>query len=701
MRLKKSVAIVLMFSMLIGVCGISFADPTEDFHTGPLPGQKEEGGATGPEVVEYYDYDKHTDKTYAPGSLMGDVDLSAVGRGLFYDGQDFYYFLDTGVMATNFMYTIEGDRFFFDENGRMVRDQLVSYNDELYYFDINGAMYKNRWYSDEQIDESDNTIHYTDYYFGPTGRAYRALSGGIGLTVKTIDGEKYGFNVDGEKLEGYYDQNGVEQDPDEVPAYEDCMYYFDPENNGAACKGWHYYEGAERGTDYDENEELVLYFDEKTCRKVAARVTASDSNRAVSRIIDGQRYMFDNNGIRKNTWYMNEPGRASQSNMKYFSEEYDGYLQKGWFKAVPGAYAKEGEDLILDVNKERHKNDEEMWFYASSNGNILKKTIRKIGSYTYAFDDDGVMQQDAFVKVRNGSFIKAYETEQLYRFNVLLDPNETGGNADPNPEGVTHLVNIDRDKGLLEANKGERWMYFHGDAHGDDMLGSLAKKNSQVEIELNDRSVFYVANSLGGYTNYDRDTNITTIVQRNGKYIQNGMLLKPDPDDNNYGIVRRYPTLQEVEEGSVLNYKNEVVRNISTKGPTNNGKFYRFEVVDSKGSPVTGQNKSFKDKNGNYIYIGVGGQFLGYYGYEGRFYAKTPSNLVDKNDERVPASNNPCWAYKMPDEKQWVYGLPDEDARISVDSLFINFTPKSSFGSGSDFGPYTAGIASLVYDEND
>ena len=63
MRLKKSIAILLMFSMLIGVCKISFADPTEDFHTGPLPGQRtEEGGATGPEVVEYYEYKE--DKTY-------------------------------------------------------------------------------------------------------------------------------------------------------------------------------------------------------------------------------------------------------------------------------------------------------------------------------------------------------------------------------------------------------------------------------------------------------------------------------------------------------------------------------------------------------------------------------------------------------------------------------------------------------------
>ncbi|MBR1453818.1 MAG: hypothetical protein IJ593_04155, partial [Lachnospiraceae bacterium] len=324
MKTKKIIAILLTLSMMLGICSIGIADPSEDFHSGPLPGETEAGQGVGPEVVEYYEYKE--DKKYEPGSLLGDVDLSTVGRGLFYDGTDFYYFIDVGTMANNFMYTIEGDRFFFGENGKMVKDELVSYNDELYYFDINGVMYKNRWYTDEQIDESDNTIHYTDYYFGPTGRAYRASSNGSGLIVKMIDGERYGFNVDGEKLEGYYDQNGVEQDPEQVPAYEDCVYYFDPEENGAAAKGWHYYEGNVRGDEYDDNEELVLYFDDKTCRKVAAKVTATDTGRAVSRIIDGQRYMFDSNGIRKNSWYSNEPGRASQSNLKYFNEEYYGYL---------------------------------------------------------------------------------------------------------------------------------------------------------------------------------------------------------------------------------------------------------------------------------------------------------------------------------------------------------------------------------------
>lgn len=695
MKEKKVIVAFLTLSMLIGICSVAIADPTEDFHSGPLPGETEAIHESGPEVVEYYVYKE--DKKYSPGSLLGDVDLSTVGRGLFNYGGDLYYFQDVGTMATNFMYTIQNDRFYFGEDGKMVRDELVNYDDELYYFDINGVMYKNRWYTDEEIDESDNTIHYTDYYFGPTGRAYRASTNGNGLIVKTIDGEKYGFNSDGEKLEGYYDQNGIEQDPESVAAYEDCVYYFDPEENGAAAKGWHYYEGNTRGSEYDDNEELVLYFDEKTCRKVAAKVTATDTGRAVSRIIDGQRYMFDSNGIRKNTWYSSEPGRASQSNLKYFNEEYDGSLQKGWFTAIPGAYGKDGADLQLDINKQRHKNDEERWFYALSNGNILRKTIRKIGTYVYAFDDDGVMQEEAFVKVKNGSFIKAYEVDNLSRANVLLDPNETDGNADPDPYGVSNPTKLDKNKGILETKDGEQWMYFHGEENGTDQLGAQSKKNVQVKVELNDADIFFISSSTGGYSNWDETAKVTTVVQRNGKFIQNGVLLRPDPDDGNYGIIRRYPTKDASFDGvQVLNYKNE---RITIGVDTTETEFFRFQVVDAKGSPITAVNKSIKDKNGDYLYVGYNGDFIGYYSYEGRYFTQAPRNLVDENGDKMEWTG-PCWVHKVPDEKNWVFGLPDEDARINPTSLYLNFNANSTLGStAGSFGPYTDGIASVIYTE--
>lgn len=694
MKLKTHITIMTIFVILIGTIFMSYADPTTDFHTGELPGEREEETATGPEVVEYMVY--KDDRNVAPGSLTGDVDLSTVGKGLFFDGTDFYFYIDTGVMASNYMYTILGDRFFFGEDGKMVKDQLVDYNGELYYFDLNGAMYKNRWYSAEEIDESENKLVYTDYYFGPTGRAYRAIDGGTGLLVKTIDGEKYGFNVEGEKVEGYCDQNGVIMDPSFDAAYEDCVYYFDPDENGAAATGWHFYEGSVRGEGYDSNEEIVLYFDEKTCKKVAAKASFADQGRCVSRIIDGQRYMFDSNGVRKNSWYATEPGRATNSNMKYFNEEMDGYLQKGWFQAVPGSFSANGDDLKLEINKKRHADEEECWFYAGKNGNILRKTIRKIGNYVYAFDDDGVMQSDAFVKVKNGAFVKSYGLEYLSRANILYDPNEYGGNGDPHVEETDYAdssSSLDKEKGILRVSEGEQWMYFLGDYEGESKEGSQAKLNRAVRVEVSDTDIFFIQNNVGGYCKAEESENgqvITTVVERSGTYIQNGVVLRPNKDDNNYGIVRRWTT--KTKHDDILNYKNETIT-------PPEGNYYLFIVVNENGGPITASYKTYKDSTGNYIYVGNNGEFIGYYSCQGKFYDKTPSNLVDEDGNPVPSSINPCWAYKKDGDKKWTYGLPPETLRVSADSLALNYSPKSQLGSGDDFGPYKYGIASAIYYE--
>ncbi len=702
MKLKKNVAILTSLALLVSMVSISFADPTEDFHTGPLPGEVQEDEDVGPEVVEYMVY--KDDRNIAPGSLLGDVDLSTVGKGLFYDGNDFYFFIDTGVMATNYMYTIEGDRFYFGEDGKMVKDELVSYNDELYYFDMNGAMYKNRWYSAEEYDESDNIFVYTDYYFGPTGRAYRAIDSGTGLVVKTIDGQKFGFNVEGEKIEGYSDQNGNIIDPALDPAYESCVYYFDPDENGAAVTGWHFYAGAVRGSEYDDNEEIVLYFDEKTCRKVAAKASYAEQGRCVSRIIEGQRYMFDANGVRKNKWYVSEPGRATNSNMKYFDEEMDGYLQKGWFLAVPGSFLAKGDDLKLEVNKKKHKEEEECWFYAGKNGNILRNTIRKIGNYIYAFDDDGVMQVDSFVKVKNGAFVKAYSTDDIYRANIVLDPTEYGGNGDPfvdkNDDYSDPSDHLDKEKGILKVDEGEQWMYFMGDYEGESKVGAQAKQNKEVKIEVNDADLFFVQNSVGGYCKFERveDTtspivgaNVTTVVERSSQFIQNGVVLRPDKDDNDFGLVRRWANKTEHKE-DMLNYKNEWV----TPAAVN---YYLFVVVNSKGNPITASNKVFKDKQGCYIYVGNNGEFLGYYPFQGKYYTKTPGNLVDEEGNPVPATSNPCWAYKKDGDKLWTFGLPPKSMRLSAKYLALNYSEKSLIDPATEFGPYECGIATVVYQE--
>ena len=739
MKLKRILALVTTIIMIMGLSVICFAEPTEDFHVV----EETETMASGPKVEEYMVY-VDDDKQIEPGSLSGDVNLNTVGRGLYFDGTDFYFFLDTGIMATNFMYNIEGDRFFFGDDGKMVKDQLVSYDGELYYFDLNGAMYKNRWYSQEEVDVYENTITYTDYYFGPTGRAYRASDNSSGIVIKTIDGERYGFNIDGEKVEGYYDNSGVKLDPDDDPAFENCVYYFDPDENGAATKGWHYYEGAERGSNYDDNEEIVLYFDEKTYRKVAAKSSSSDEDRCVSRIIEGQRYMFDQYGVRKNKWYRTEPGRGTASNAKYFSEEYDGYLQKGWFQAVPGSYDNYEEELLLDINIKKHESDEECWFYATSNGNILKKTIRKIGNYVYAFDDDGVMIEDSLVRVKNGGFVKSYPLEYLGKNNILLDYREYGGtSADPDPNGSGSPEKINKKSGLLNIADGEQWMYFVGETGSEDKAGSQAKLNTPVKVETNDDDVYIIQNSTGGYTKVESANSwaggtdpvdqgkMSAVTDRGSKLIQNGVYLKPNPDDSNYGIVRMRPSVSEYtfkrtdSEGTEIpgentesrattkqrNWKNESVPKYDGTSESSSSKhLYLFRVVNANGVAITADYKSFKDKQGNYIYVGANGEFIGVYPYQGVFEDSAKETLNDPDGKGCCTKGQPCWRYKKSDTKEWIYGLPPKSERIDCAYLFLNISKDttvesvltSSDGDSSasiKAGPYGSGLAAIMYED--
>lgn len=683
-----------------------------------------EEGPHGPEVVEYYDYSQG-DKVYAPGSLSDDIDLSTVGKGLFFDGEEFFFYQDTGIMATNFFYTIEGDRFYFGDDGRMVKDQLINHQDELYYFDYNGVMYKNKWYSLEEVDPDTKVVSYIDYYFGPTGRAYRATDDSSGFVIKTIEGEKYGFNSDCEKLEGFYDASGNKLEPDEEPAFEDCIYYFDPEENGAAATGWFYYEGKEKGENYDKDEEIALYFDLKTSRKVAAK-SASDPDRCVSRIIDGERYMFDTRGVRRNKWYVAEANRIGTfptstasttyyvGNRRYFNGDEDGKLQRGWFQAVPGAYGKDGEDLVLEINKQRHKDEEDMWFYAGSNGSILKRTIRKIGNYVYAFDDDGVMQQGALVKVKGGNYVKSYQIDDLYRTNVILDPNEYGGNADSDPNGPAYNKPFDQNKGILEAGAGYQWMYFNDeDAEDENIVGTQASYNKAVAIEFNDDTGYLFMNSTGGYTKYTEVDGVkyADVLNRNGKLIQNGFLLKPSKDTNNYGVVRMSVATEEFNKDITttteysnkpnifIDCKNRAIQNVET---------HSFKVVNSSGVAITSSNRVQKDRNGYYIYIGYNGEYLGTYCVDGKF-GRAGKNIyvgkdglscktdTDDNYEYTIPTGSYYWQYK--DDKKWKYGFPNESDRVDDSYLFLNFSSNSTKCSipTENEGGKEGGIAYYIY----
>ena len=444
-------------------------------------------------------YAEELPQTIAPGSQTYVVDFDRITRGLYYDGQDYYFVLEQGVPATDYLLNLHGEKYYFGSDGKMIKDEIVEYEEEKYYFDTNGTMVKDTWITHEEIDAFDGSKERTTYYFGPTGRAYRAVNTSNNLVIKMIDGARYGFNDEGARLEGYVTKDGNEVDvTEETECIDTLLYYFDPEENYAAAQGWILYNG-NKPDDYDDEDELYLYFDPKTGRKVAS----NEVGKYIARVIEGERYLFDSNGIRQKKWYAtpSNPGTP-----RYYSEDFEGFLSKGWFEAIPQ------DGCVREQNQKYHKDEEYQWYYAAKNGKIIRNGIKKIGKYYYCFDQDGVMQSDSLVVVSGvNSFVNAYRAYDLKRDQIVMAKKEYS-------------------EAILED--GQKWMYFT-EPDNENLVGTMCDLNKTVVIEAADYDISFIANSRGGYGNQD----VSAPVERNGRYFQNGVFLIPY-NDTKYGLVR-------------------------------------------------------------------------------------------------------------------------------------------------------------------
>ncbi|MCQ2609534.1 MAG: hypothetical protein MJ151_01915, partial [Lachnospiraceae bacterium] len=477
-----------------------------------------------------------------------------ITKGLYYDGNDYYYVLEQGVFATDYLLNLHGNKYYFGDDGKMVKDEIVEFEDEKYYCDPNGTMIKDTWLTHQEIDD-DGTIESVTYYFGPAGRAYRAVNRSNNMVIKNIDGMKYGFNEYGARLEGYVTRDGESVDVQEEEAIDQILYYFDPEEDYATASGWILYNGV-KPEELDDGEEMYFYFDEKTGRKLSARMPGT----YYAREIEGERYLFDYYGIRQKKWHQ----VATTSIPRYYSEDYEGFLTKGWFEAVPK------EDSIEEKNRQYFKDNEEQWYYAATDGKIVRNTIKKIGIYFYCFDKDGVMQSDCLVAVDGNTYIASYKIDEVTRNQVVLCKDEGG---------------------ILED--GQKWMYFM-EPDEETKVGAMCPLNKNLLLELGDEDVTFIANSHGGY-GYELASDP---AERNGKYYQNGVLIKP-LEDCKYGIVRRH----KLSVDSAVNYK----------------------VVGKSGNRIT-KPGALKDENGNFILVGEDGTYLGTYAF-----SKCRLSIVNSN----------------------------------------------------------------------
>ena len=127
--------------------------------------------------------------------------------------------------------------YYLDDMGDMATDALIDDGNATYYVDINGAMVKNRWVAIPNTNDYDeNEPDQWWYYFGENGKAFkRSDSTTSDVTLKTINGKKYAFDLEGRMLYGWVSQGERLTDQD---AWQNAKYYFGDENDGAMTTGW-------------------------------------------------------------------------------------------------------------------------------------------------------------------------------------------------------------------------------------------------------------------------------------------------------------------------------------------------------------------------------------------------------------------------------------------------------------------------------
>lgn len=421
---------------------------------------------------------------------IGGAMTSAAASGWVEENGVWYYYDSYGDAVTNEWKKSGNHWFYLGDDGAMVKDQVVEDDGNYYYVNEDGAMSVNRWVrvDPSTADADDTDADYIYYYFGSNGRAYKNTSDGI--SKKTIDGKTYAFNEYGHMLTGWVTEDG-EMLTDTDDPFIEGTYYFGAWNDGAMTRNtWlEYIDGSDEQSnvdniEYADYDTLWLYFDSNG-KKVSA---GSDDTK--EKTINGQKYVFDQNGIMLSAWVDTSASPSTPSH--YFSSSLDGHLQKKtWIYAVPNE----------TMDPEDYENDQQRWFYAGSNGSIYKDAIKTINGKKYIFDDIG--------RMRSG-------------FVIVDSDNEFAGTIDREEVERDDFVNGT----ISELLVGNKLYYFSGDEEKD---GSM-KTGKSVSIELSDDTyTFGFASSGRAY-----GTDGTELVS--GKYYENGLLLKAD-SDYKYGVV--------------------------------------------------------------------------------------------------------------------------------------------------------------------
>ncbi|RGY97737.1 cell wall-binding protein [Clostridium sp. AM58-1XD] len=299
--------------------------------------------------------------------------------------------------------------YYLGDDGYMARDEVVEYNENYYYFNGDGVMSTAQW---REVDNEDGGGDEPDvwwYYFQGNGKAVKKSDDSSRVkftTLPTASGSaKFTFDEEGHMLYGWISEDGEMLTDDD--AWKEGVYYCQENGNGRMTTGWKYLETEDDEENPDKEGDGDWFYFNTSGKKVKD---------AKSKTINGRKYRFDENGAAVFAWYnrLATPGEATSSENKYYSREEQRWLSTGWFRTVPGE----------DVDKEAYDDDEEYWFYAKSDGELVTAQIKSISGHKYGFDVNGEMLSGLYKIVFDEKGSEIIFAEEIETFDDLPDGDD-------------------------------------------------------------------------------------------------------------------------------------------------------------------------------------------------------------------------------------------------------------------------------------
>ena len=381
-----------------------------------------------------------------------------------------YYYDNSGDYVYDEWKKSGNNWFYLGDDGAMMTDSLIEDGNKTYYVNANGAMVTNSWVAVEPGDDADYDApdHYW-YYFGANGQAVKQSTNGT-VKKKVINGKTYAFDTDGRMLYGFVDEDGDRLNDQDDP-YEEALYYFGTEDDGAMHTDWLLYTDGSSDDAYTDYDEMWFYFKPSTGKMVKDDSTT----------VRGNTYLFDDNGVMEYDWKVEHATKNQATSSKYYSDQTDGHLRKKtWVWAVPDK----------DQNFEDNEAETERWFYVGSNGKAYTG-LKTVNGKKYLFDEYGIMKAGL----------------QVVKNNKLGDHTDIeDGNGDVTGESIR--------KNTIDGT-----LYYFGDEETD---GSM-KTGKSIKIELDDGETYTFGFGKTGKA-------MNGFEDKNTKYYVNGLLITASSD---------------------------------------------------------------------------------------------------------------------------------------------------------------------------